>query len=82
MAEISQKDQLALHEFSVLYRETYAEGHLLSELHLETIQDAIRSEYAKEQDAKRSPSVEPPNSYQRKRTRTGRTRTLAKYVFL
>ena len=60
MAELSQRDQLALHEFSVRYREAYAKSHPLSELHLETIQDAVRSEYDKEQDAKRSPSVEPP----------------------
>jgi hypothetical protein len=60
MAEISPEDRLALHEFSVRYREAYAKSHPLSELHLETIQDAVRSEYDKEQDAKRSPSVEPP----------------------
>ena len=59
MAEISPEDRLALHEFSVRYREAYAKSHPLSELHLETIQDAIRGEYEKEQDAKRSPTVEP-----------------------
>ena len=60
MAEISPEDRLALHEFSVRYREAYAKSNPLSELHLETIQDAIRGEYEREQDAKRSPSVEPP----------------------
>jgi hypothetical protein len=61
MAEISPEDRLALHEFSVRYREAYAKSHPLSELHLETIQDAVRGEYEREQDAKRSPSVEPPS---------------------
>jgi hypothetical protein len=44
-----------------VYREAYAKSHPLSELHLETIQDAVRGEYEREQDAKRSPSVEPPS---------------------
>ena len=59
MAELSQKDQLALHEFSVRYRAEYARKNPLSELHLETIQDAVRGEYEREQDAKRSPTIEP-----------------------
>jgi hypothetical protein len=60
MAEIPPEDQIALHEFSVRYRAAYAKSHPLSDLHLETIQDAIRGEYEKEQDAKRGPSIEPP----------------------
>lgn len=53
MAELNPKDQLALHEFSVRYRAAYAEKHPLSDLHLETIQDAVRGQYEVEQDAKR-----------------------------
>jgi hypothetical protein len=60
MAEISDKDKLALHEFSVRYRAAYAQKHPLSDLHLETIQDAVRGQYEQEQDPKRSPNIEPP----------------------
>jgi hypothetical protein len=59
MAEISQREQLALHEFSVAYRAAYAKSHPLSDLHLETIQDAVRGEYEREQQAKQTPTVEP-----------------------
>ena len=59
MAELSPEDQLALHEFSVRYRAALTKQHPLSELHLETFQDAIRSDYDREQEAKRSPSIEP-----------------------
>jgi hypothetical protein len=59
MAELSQKDQLALHEFSVRYRAEYARKNPTSEASLETVTEAVREEYEKEQDAKHSPSVEP-----------------------
>lgn len=59
MAEISQKDQIALHEFSVQYRAAYAKKHPLSDLHLETIQDAIRGDYEREKEVKNDVSAEP-----------------------
>jgi hypothetical protein len=61
MAELSPEDQLALHEFSVRYRAALAKQHPLSDLNLETIQDAIRGDYEREQEANRSPSIEPPD---------------------
>jgi len=60
MAEMSPKDQLALHEFSVRYREGYAKSNPLSDLHLETIQDAIRGQYQQEQAAQQAPKAESP----------------------
>ena len=60
MAEISQKDQLALHEFSVRYRAAYAAKHPTTEQSLDIVKDAVRGEYEREHEAKRSPSVEPP----------------------
>ena len=59
MAELSQKDQLALHEFSVRYRAALAKKHPAPENSLDTVKDAVREQYEHEQDAKRSPSVEP-----------------------
>jgi len=59
MAEISQKDQLALHEFSVRYRAALAQRHLTQEQSMDTVKDAVREQYEQEQDARRSPSVEP-----------------------
>lgn len=60
MAEISQKDQLALHEFSVRYRAGHAVAHKISDRSITTVQDAVREEYEREQDAKRDVAVEPP----------------------
>ena len=60
MAELPQKEQLALHEFSVRYRAALAKQHQTPEQSLETVKDAVREQYEQEQDAKRSPSVEPP----------------------
>jgi hypothetical protein len=62
MAEISPKDQLALHEFSVRYRAGYAKEHPLSDLHLETIQDAIRGQYEQKQQPQLESQIEPPAS--------------------
>lgn len=59
MAELSPEEQLALHEFSVRYRAALAKEHPLSDLQLGTIQDAIRGDWEKEQEAKRGPSIEP-----------------------
>ena len=60
MAELSQEEQLALHEFSVRYRAALAKQHQTPERSLDTVKDAVREQYEQEQDAKRSPSVEPP----------------------
>ena len=59
MAEISQKDQLALHEFSVRYRQGFAQTNPTPEASIDTVKDAVREEYEREQQAKRSPSIEP-----------------------
>ncbi len=61
MAELSQKDQLALHEFSVRYRAAFAKENPTPEANIDTVKDAVREQYEQEQDAKRSPSVEPPS---------------------
>jgi hypothetical protein len=61
MAELSQKDQLALHEFGVRYRAALAKQHQTPEQSLETVRDAVREQYEQEQEAKRSPSIEPPS---------------------
>ena len=61
MAEISQKDQLALHEFSVRYRAGFAKAHPTPQESLDTVKDAVRDQYEQEQDAKRGQSVEPPS---------------------
>ena len=59
MAELSQKDQLILHEFSVRYRAAFAKGHPTPELSVDTVKDAVREQYEQEMDAKRSPTIEP-----------------------
>ena len=59
MAELSQKDQLALHEFSVRYRAALAKQHMTPEQSMDTVKDAVREQYEQEQDAKRTQSVEP-----------------------
>jgi len=59
MAEISQKDQLALHEFSVRYRAGFAQTNPTPEASIDTVKDAVREEYEREQQAKRSPTIEP-----------------------
>jgi hypothetical protein len=60
MAELSQKDQLALHEFSVRYHAALAKQHQTPEQSLETVRDAVREQYEQEQDAKRDVTIEPP----------------------
>ena len=60
MAELSQKEQLALHEFSVRYRAALAKQHQTPEQSLETVKDAVREQYEQEMQTKRRPSIEPP----------------------
>jgi hypothetical protein len=59
MAELSQRDQLALHEFSIRYRAALAQKYPAPVTCLQTVTEAIREQYEQEQDAKRSPSAEP-----------------------
>jgi hypothetical protein len=60
MAELSQKDQLALHEFSLRYRAALAKQHQTREQNLDTVRDAVREQYEQEQNAKRGKAIEPP----------------------
>lgn len=60
MAELSQRDQLALHEFSVRYRAAYAQQHPILQQNLDTVTEAVRDQYEQEQDAKRGKTIEPP----------------------
>ena len=64
MAELSQRDQLALHEFSVRYRAALAKQHQTPEQSLDTVKDAVREQYEQEQDAKRDATIEPPEPTQ------------------
>lgn len=53
MAEISQEDQLRLHEFSVRYRAALAKKYPAPENSLDTVKDAVREQYEQEQDVER-----------------------------
>ncbi len=59
MAELSQRDQLALHEFSVRYRAAYAQEHPILQQNLDTVTEAVRDQYEQEQEAKRGKTIEP-----------------------
>jgi hypothetical protein len=61
MAEISQEDQLRLHEFSVRYRAALAKKYPAPENSLDTVKDTVREQYEQEQDAKRDVTIEPPS---------------------
>lgn len=60
MAEMSQKDQIAFHEFSVRYRAAYAKKHPCPPQSFEVVREALWGEYEKEQEANRAPKIEPP----------------------
>ena len=60
MAEISPREQLALHAFSVWYRSTYAHKHPFSPPGIGSVITAVNNEYHIEQAAQHSPSIEPP----------------------
>lgn len=60
MAEISQKDQLALHEFSVRYRAGFAQANPTTEQNLDTVRDALREQYTKEQETQRGVTMDSP----------------------
>lgn len=59
MAELSPKEQLALHEFSVRYREALANLHQTPEESIEIVRDTVREQYEQEKQAQRGPSIEP-----------------------
>ena len=59
MAELSQREQLALHEFSVRYRAALAKQHQTPEQSFVIVKDAVREQYEQEQEAKHSKSIEP-----------------------
>ena len=59
MAEISQKDQLALHEFSVRYRAGFAQANPTPEASIDKVKDAVREEYGREQQQQRGQTIEP-----------------------
>ncbi len=61
MAELSPKDELILHEFSVRYRAGFAIKNPTPQSSMDTVTEAVREQYEQEQDAKHSPSVEPPS---------------------
>ncbi|HEV2695988.1 MAG TPA: hypothetical protein VG347_24080 [Verrucomicrobiae bacterium] len=60
MAELSPKEQLAFHEFSVRYRAAYAKKHPCPPQSLEVVREALWGEYEKEQEANRGPKIETP----------------------
>ena len=62
MAEISQKEQLALHEFSVRYRAALAKQHAATDKSLDTVRDAVREQYEQEQEARHDQPIEPPSA--------------------
>jgi hypothetical protein len=61
MAELPQKDQIALHEFSVRYRAALTKEHGTPEQSLDTVRDAVREQYEQER-TDRSQTIEPPTA--------------------
>jgi len=62
MAELSQKEQLALHEFSVRYRAGLAKQHPTTEQNLYAVRDAVREQYEQERAEESSRTPEPPSA--------------------
>ena len=61
MAELPQREQLALHEFSVRYRAGLAKQHGTPEQSLDTVRDAVREQYEQERAESRDQTIEPPS---------------------
>jgi hypothetical protein len=60
MAEISQKDQLALHEFGQQLRAAYAKAHPVTDQNMEAVQQAVREQYEVEQKQQAAnPEIQP-----------------------
>ena len=64
MAELSQREQLALHEFSVRYRAALAKQHQTPEQSLDTVRDAVREQYEQERAEESNRTPEPPSAAQ------------------
>lgn len=60
MAQLSQKEQLAFHEFSVRYRAAWAKQHATPQSSMDTVNAAVREEWEREQEANRAPKIEGP----------------------
>ena len=67
MAEISQEDQLRLHEFSVRYRAALAKKYPAPENSLDTVKDAVREQYEQEQTAEREKKPAPDTAKEQER---------------
>ena len=61
MAEISQRDQLALHEFSVRYREGFNKANPAPEHNITSVKDALRDQYSQEQHAQKGLGLDGPS---------------------
>jgi hypothetical protein len=59
MAEISQKDQLALHEYGQQLRAAYAKAHPITDKNMEAVQQAVREQYELEQKQQSSQEIQP-----------------------
>jgi hypothetical protein len=63
MAALSQKDQLAFHEFSVRYRAGLAKKHAAAQQKgLDAFKGAVREQYEQEQQASHDSGIEPPSA--------------------
>lgn len=58
MAELSSREQIALHEFSVRYREALANLHQTPGESIEIVRGAVREQYQHEMQARQSSSIE------------------------
>jgi hypothetical protein len=57
MAAISQKEQLALHEFGIRLRAAHAKKNPTPEANIDTVKDAVREQYEKELETERTPEI-------------------------
>jgi hypothetical protein len=57
MAAISQKEQLALHEFGIRLRAAHAKKNPTPETNIDTVKDAVREQYEKAMEAKHTPEI-------------------------
>ena len=64
MAELPQKEQLALHEFSVRYRAALAQQHQTPEQSLDIVREAVREQYEQERAEESNRKPEPPSAAQ------------------
>jgi hypothetical protein len=62
MPKLSTDAEFALHEFSVRYRAGLAQKQDDWEKSLSTVQDAVRDDYAREQEARSAQASQPPSA--------------------